>query len=233
MKRTLITILFCLLFLLASSVTAFVLRYVNINSVGGMFGLASGVLVTGIALHILLRKKNALKLIPFFVNSVSMGAYLRSWYIYRGFDNALWLIALMAVVASAVLLVFAAFLLIPKINDHYGIFMLVFVLILLAVYILLVMFTQNTWVSTLGFYGIVALAFVVGLSLSTDAEAFPYATLVWSSYSILICAVIIAIVVLSEGDGIDGLADGFFGASYSPVKTKKNRKLNKLDNTKH
>ena len=225
MKRVMITTLFCFLFLVVSSVTAFLLRYANNIGIGAMFGIASGILVLGILLHVLLRKKNKLKLIPFFVNAVSMGAYLRSWYIFRGFDNALWLIVLTAALASAVILVFALFLLIPKIREHYGIFLLVFVLLLLATYILLVIFTQNTWVSTLGFYGIVALSFVLGLSIGANAETFPFSSLVWSSYSIAICAIIIAVIVLSEGDGLDGVADLFcVGDVSGSAKSKKRRK---------
>ncbi len=222
-----ITILFSFLFLSLTSVTAFLLRYVHIFEVWAMFGLASGILVIGIVSHILLRKTNKLKLIPFFINAVSMGAYLRSWYIFRGFDNPLWLTVLVAAAASSILLVFVVFLLIPKINDHYGIYTLVFVLVALAVYILLVIFTQNTWVSTLGYYGIIVVAFIIGLSLMPYSETFPYSTLVWSSYSIVVCAIIIAIIVLG-GDGLDGLDGGDFAASGwdSPIKKKKKSKGN-------
>ncbi len=221
-----ITILFSFLFLTVTSVTAFVLRYVHIFDVWAMFGLASGILAIGIVLHIVLKKKNALKLIPFFVNAVSMGAYLRSWYIFRGFDNPLWMTVLIAAAASSILLLFVAFLLIAKINNHYGIYTLIFILTALAVYILLIIFTQNTWVSTLGYYGIIVVAFIIGLSIQPNSETFPYSTLVWSSYSIVVCAIIIAIIVLG-GDGFDGFdgGDAFVGGWDSPVKNKKKHKI--------
>ena len=222
MKRCLSTLSVSILFLFATSVVAYFAQYVPLGF-WGMFGVASGVLVLGFVLVLLTRRHNFVKLIIVGVNAVAMGFYLRSWYINRGFNNPLWLMLAVSLLASVYFVVFLLPLLIPSLNRHYGWYLLVFTLLSIVGYVLLVVLTKTTWVSTLGYYGILQLGFIISLSFKCDSRKELYNSFLASSYSVAVCALIILLIVLSDGnglDGIEGLLGGFDSGVSSPLKKK-------------
>ena len=188
-----------------------------------MFGIASGVLVFGFVLVLLTRRYNFVKLIIVALNSVSMGFYLRSWYINRGFNNSIWLMLAVSLLASVYFIVFLLPLLIPALNRHYGWYVLAFTLLSIVGYVLLVLLTETTWVSTLGYYGILQLGFIISLSFKCDTREELFNSFLASSYSVAVCALIILLVVLSDGnalDGLDFLSGGFDSGISSPLDKK-------------
>ena len=223
MKRCLSTLLVSILFLFATSVVAYFARYVPLDF-WATFGIASGVLGLGLLLLLLIRRYNFVKLIIVAINAVSMGFYLRSWYVNRGFDNPLWLMLAVALLASVYFVVFLLPLLIPALNRHYGWYLLIFTLVSIVGYVLLVVLTKTTWVSTLGYYGILQLAFIISLSFKCNERKELYNSFLVASYSVAVCALIILLIVLGEGDGLDGL-DGLsnIGGGFSSPVEKKNK----------
>ena len=230
MKRVCFTFLASFVFLAVTSLTGYAAYFFNISNFWIMFGIASGVFVAGIALGFV--KHVAAKIVAFFVNAVAMGFYLQSWYVNRGFDNSLWLMLGVAALAAAYMLVYVLPLFIPAVNRHYGVYLLIFVLLSLAGYVVLLCFTKTTWVSTLGFYGILQLSFIMGCSFS-DVSDFDDQVQVWlvSSCSLLVCAALILMAALGSELGSDCSCDCDGGGCSpsegisSPIRTvPKNKK---------
>ena len=219
MKRIGRTILASFLFLTVCSLTGYLAYFTKITNFWIMFGIASGVLVVGVAIGFV--KRSPCKIVSFFVNAVAMGFYLQSWYINRGFHNSIWLMLGVAALAVAYTVLFALPLLIPAISRHYGIYVTLFVLLSLGGYVALVVCTTTTWVSTLGYYGILQLSFILGSSFTCGDWDDEMRALWISSYSIVVCAAIILLVVVG-GDGCDG-CDGCCDCSgdlSSPVQRR-------------
>lgn len=222
MFRVLRTFLASLLFLTVTTLVGYAAYFFNISDFWTMFGIASGVLVAGILIGIV--KQTAAKIVSFFVNAVAMGFYLQSWYINRGFDNSVWLMLGVALLAATYMLVFALPLLIPVVNRHYGIYLTVFVLLSLGGYVSLVVLTKTTWVSTLGYFGLLQLSFILGSSFSCSDWDDEVRALWLSSYSVVVCAVII-LAIVAGGDGCDASCDcGGTRDVSSPIKSKKGSK---------
>lgn len=224
MKRLFHTILASALFLALCSVVGYCAYFFNIKNFWIMFAIASAVFVLGVIFALV--KRTSCKVIAFFVNAVAMGLYIQSWYIYRGFENSLWLMLAVSAVAVAYLVLFFLPLLIPFVNRHYGWYAAVFVGLSLVGYVLLLCLTQTTWVSTLGYYGILQLGFVLGCSFSCNDIDDEIHALLASSYSVAVCAVLILLTVLG-GDGCD-CADGCsVGEVGSPLQRKEVQKAPK------
>lgn len=227
MKRCLKTLAISFAFLITTSVVGYLARFIPLDF-WWIFGIATGILVVGIAIACIWWKRRRVKLVSIFINAVAMGFYLRSWYINRGFDNPLWLMLCMSLLAAAYLLVFILPLYINAINRHYGWYLLVFTILSLAGYICLVVFTTTTWVSTLGYYGLLNLGFIMTMSMDGKNKFKLYTSWQVASYTVIVCAIIILLIVLG-GDGAGDFLDGFSGggggdasgiASPVPVKPK-------------
>ena len=127
-----------------------------------------------------------------------------------------------SLLASVYFVVFLLPLLIPSFNRHYGWYLLTFTLLSIVGYVLLVVLTKTTWVSTLGYYGILQLGFIISLSFKCKNRKELYNSFLASSYSVATCALIILIIVVSDGNGLDGLSD-LIGGVAAPVDRKKNK----------
>lgn len=133
-----------------------------------------------------------------------------------------------AALAAAYMLVYVLPLFIPAVNRHYGVYLLIFVLLSLAGYVVLLCFTKTTWVSTLGFYGILQLSFIMGCSFS-DVSDFDDQVQVWlvSSCSLLVCAALILMAALGSDCSCDCDGGGCSPSEgiSSPIRTvPKNKK---------
>ena len=175
-----------------------------------IFGIASGILVAGLILSLSCRKNKSVKLTSIFINAVAMGFYLRSWYINRGFNNPLWLILCVSLLAAAYIFVFILPLYIDAINRRYGWYLLVFSLLSIAGYVCLVVLTKTTWVSTLGYYGLLQIGFIISMSMNGSSKLKLYASWQIASYTVAVCAAIILIIALG-GDAAGDFLDGFSG----------------------
>lgn len=209
MKRCLQTLAVSLAFLIVTSIVGYVGRFIPLEF-WWIFGVATIVLAVGLIFTIVLRKNRTYKLVSLFINAVAMGFYLRSWYINRGFDNPLWLMLCVSLLAAVYLFVFILPLYIDAINRHYGWYLLIFTILSIAGYICLVVFTKTTWVSTLGYYGLLELGFIMTMSMDGKNKFKLYTSWQVASYTVIVCAVIILIIVLG-GDAAGDFLDGFSG----------------------
>lgn len=229
MKKILITFLVSLAFLVVTAVVCWAIGFANL-SFWTAFGIGAGILLVGIIMLFSLGHfaPISFKIAVTAVNAIAMGFFLRAWYINRGFDNPLWLMLCVCLLATAYYLIYLIPLFIPAISRHYGWYLLVFFILSIVGYLLLVLLTTTTWVSTLGYFGLLQLGFIISLSLDGKQEKHLNALLV-SSYSVFVCAVIILMIVLigaGGGDGCDCSCDGCggFGSVDSPISRKGKKK---------
>lgn len=213
-KRVLITFGVSAAFLAVVSVVGFLAKYIPLDF-WDTIAVASAVFVAGAVLAVILRKKKFISVVSLVVNAISMGFYLRAWYINRGFDNPLWLILLVTLLASLYMLVYVLPLFIPLLRKYCVWYSIIFVVLSIAGYVCLIVFTKTTWVSTLGYFGILQLGFSFALLYNSEEQSCTLRSLQIASYSVAICALIILIIALGgDGlDGLDGIGDGLFVGS--------------------
>ena len=214
------------LFLLVSSVCAYCLRYVPFSNAwwpllfGGILLAVSG----GMAVPA--RRFAWLNLVCFGISGVALGFCIRSWYIFRGFDNPLLMMCLVALVSALSLWVYWLYSFLPLFDRHPNGMTFLFFGVSLTLYILLVIFTKTTFLSTFGFYMIVETAFLFALctQASTYRTLFRHAVL--STYSVALVAVLIALIML-DGDGLDVGMDAGLDFDFSSFKKNNAKPLGK------
>lgn len=225
MKRSLLTLGVSAAFLAVTSVVGYFASYIPLGF-WELFAVATSVLVAGAVLAISLRDKASVKVVTLIINAVSMGMFIRCWYINRNYDNPLWLMLSVSLLAALYLAVFMLPLIIPIVRRHCAIYLLVFIILSIAGYVCLIVFTKTTWVSTLGYFGILQLGFCIAL-LYNGGDSNMLRSFQLASYSVALCAIIIAVIALG-GDGLDGLGDCFSAPSNSGKARNKDKTLSSL-----
>ena len=97
-----------------------------------------------------------------------------------------------------------------KSKKIYVIYCVLFALASLTIYLTVMVKTETTYVSTFGYYMILALAFIFAYSLKTSDNAELIRNLAISTYSIFAVAIIVvvfAVIALLAGDGGDCSCD--------------------------
>ena len=136
MKKTLYTTVLSAVFLSLASVVAYSLRFfpqltlVVCLVVGIALAVANGVFA------LVVKHKVVANVLQLLFNSVSLAFVLRAWYIFRQFDNALWLMLCVSLACIAYLWVYLALLQIPPFKRNAGLFTLVFVVLSVVLTIL-------------------------------------------------------------------------------------------------
>lgn len=228
-KKAGIVSLATFIFLLAASAVALALGYVRLEheSYGWLF------LIVGVILLILsglvafvVRGNTAVNLACFAANAVALGFCIRTWYFFRGLENNFVTMLLICLACVAYLWVFFALCLIPFISRHIKAFFFIWLAISAVAYILVVIFTNTTFVSTFGYYMLVVAAFTYAMVSGSHNLKELIRALTLSAYSVFAVAVIVAVIIISEdGDlGLDCVADIFSGAPDGKGKEKQNQK---------
>lgn len=218
-KISLVSII-SLLFLVLSSVVAYYLKFKDLKNwtsllIGVLIALFSGVLA------LTFKKIKITKYISLFLNAIALGFCIRAWYIYRSYDNTLLLMIAVSLLSLCYLWMFYLFLYLPFIEKYINVFFILYVILSLIGYVLLIIFTKTTWLSTFGYYMIVEISFIIGLCMTTDSIDELVKIMLLCSFSVFIVALIIAILMLG-GDGIDFDFDlGIGGGNRSSPKKKK------------
>ena len=223
MKKISIVSLFSFLFLFLASVVAYVLGFVNFEHAWVPLVIGVAILIVSGLVALVVKRIVGVNVLCSIISAVALGFMIRSWYVFRGFENALWI--LVCVSLACVVYLWAVFGLahLPFARNHPKIFLLIVVLVSLAGYVCLLIFTQTTFVSTFGYYMIVEIAFLFAMFVTSDSVRKLIRNLTLSTYSVFIVAIIIAIMILSEGEvGID--FDFFIYVEYNDGDYKKNKK---------
>lgn len=227
MKKIGFVSVFSFVFLLISSLVAYFLGKINFSTV--WFPLCIGVVTLALSgvLAIFAKNNTILNAVCYLLSGVALGFFIRAWYIFRGFNNPIWLFVLVSLSCVVYLWIVFALSKIPCCYKHPKLFILVVLLLSLFGYILLVALTKTTYISTFGYYMIIEIAFLFAMFNSSDNfyELFRNVTL--STYSVFVVAVIIIISIVS-GEGDFDLDIALSGVEIYPVHSDEKRKRQKL-----
>lgn len=225
MKKISLVSIASLIFLSLCSLVGWAFRYVSFNDAVAyvVIGLVICVL-SGIILFVLRKKSSIIYLIFYLINAFALGLCIRGWYIYRGFDNPLWMMLLISLISTLYLWVFYLLLFVPIFNINYTAFTIIFMILSIIVYVLVVIFTKTTFVSTYGWYMIIEIAFIFALSIKNDDNKQLFKYVVISTYSVIVVAIFMLLIMLS-GDGIDLSFDGIGVSDLSSSREKRRKQV--------
>ena len=221
MKKTFKIFLMSLVFLTLCSIVGYFTKYANFKDVWGPLVIAAPILLLSIILSIIGKYYKTINIVSFVMNAVALGFCIRAWYILRNFDNSLWIMLAISVVASSFIWLFYLFSFLPGFDSHPITDTLLFALIFLVFYIILVAKTKTTFVSTLGYYLIIELGFLFASLAAASDNWKLFRNISLSTFSVIAVAIIIAIIAGSGDFDID-----ISGLDF-PCETKK-RKRKKL-----
>ena len=224
MKKITIISLTSFVFLIISSLVAYVLGVLNVNNLPATFFIGIFILIINGILSIFLKHNVVHDIILLTISSISLVLLIRSWYIFRGFDNSPLILLLVCISCVAYILIYYLLMKIPFLDRHRVLFTILFIIISTIGYIIVMANTTTTYVSTFGYYMIIQISFIIALCMEAENTHVVLRNMVKCSFSIFIVAVIIGIMILA-GDGadfdfsLDGLS--FDGGGGSSKKDKK------------
>ena len=222
MKKVLFISLISFLFLTLCSIFEQIFRFIIFEFdwiplfIGVLLLISSGVIACFV------KKKLIANIFCFILNSISLGLCIRSWYMYRNFENELWVMLLISVACVIYLLVFYFLLYIPAIEKIFNIYIWSFLILTLVVYLIVISTSQTTYVSTFGYYVIIEIAFIFAMCKTQYTTQRLFRDVVLSTYSVFVVAIIIALIMLGADslDGVDPSLDIGFEGLASPKKQK-------------
>ncbi len=205
MKKISIVSAASLLFLMLCSAVAVLLNGAFDDSVTPLIIGAAVLLVSGV-IAIIVRDRTPVNILCFLMSAVALGFLIRAWYILRGFTNTFGVMCLVSLAAVLYLWVFFALSKIPLVHRSraaYFILCVFYVAISVAFYLVVMLKTKTTYVSTFGYYMVIELAFIFAMSLEVHNHRELIRNLTLSTYSVLVVAIIVAIFALAALDGGD------------------------------
>lgn len=100
-------------------------------------------------------------------------------------------------------------------------------LISIICYVLVIVLTKTTYVSTYGWYMMIEIAFVFALSIEAEDRLEIFQHTVLSTYSVLVVAILMLIIMLA-GDSADFSFDGSIFDSFSSSSSKKKKRTKRI-----
>lgn len=205
MKKTSIVSFASFVFLLLCSSVAVLMENVFESAVSA---LSTGVVIlilSGIIAFII-RERIIINMICFLLSSVAIGILIRAWYINRGFENSFGAVCMVSLATVLYLWIFFALSKIPFIHKSkaaYAVLCVLYAVLSVVFYIVVMLNTETTFVSTFGFYMIIELAFIFAMSLEVNTKEELVRNLTLSTYSVFIVAIIAAVVIVAAAAGGD------------------------------
>ena len=205
MKKITVVSIVSLAFLVSTSLIEILLRPLLRDQVTALV-IGVALLTASGALAIFVRDKRVVNILCLAISSVSMGFLLRAWYINRGFNNSFPLMLAVSLASVVYLWLFFALSKIPFVKKSkavYAVLCALYAVASLAAYLLVMLNTDTTYVSTFGYYMIIELAFIFAMSLEVNSTDELIRNLALSSYSVFVVAIIVAVFVLVAAGGGD------------------------------
>lgn len=220
MQKTFFVSIVSLGFLLISSICAYILRYVTFENAWIPLIIGFGFFLINIAVAIIAENHYRINYVSFAINAIGLGFCIRSWYIFRNFDNSILIMLVVSVIASLYLWVFHMYSKLPFFDRHPTLSTIIFLIFTLVSYTFVVAETRTTFVSTIGFYLIIEVAFLFAMGVRVDTYKELFRNVLLSSFSVIAVAIIIAIIMLG-GDDLDLDLSGLNFSNSSNEKKKK------------
>lgn len=221
MKKISIVSILSFIFLIICSFIEFLLR--NYSFEKAITPLLFGLLILAISgiVSLFVKKDLFFNIIIFLLNAISLGFCLRSWYIFRNFDNQFWITALISLSCVIYLLIFYFLLYIPFFDKHFKAYIWIFVILTFIAYLIVIIFSKTTFVSTFGYFVIVEISFIFAMCRSSKSFIDLFRNITLSSFCVLIVAIIMLLIML-ECDGIDGFD---FGGDIMEFQSPKKKRV--------
>ena len=224
-KRRLITYVGFICTLLLCFIAMHVMSLFTLNY---YVGLIIGAVIFGFTL-VLAISLNKVRFIHFFVvpvNAVASGIALSSLYVYLEAFPAVWQTAC---VFAVTVVLFAIYLLLTKlafIQKHCNLFILVCSLLLITAAALGMGFSDLIAFSLAMMSLIPFISFSITAALRAKDDYHYIKNVAICSFAVLILVIIVVMIVISQGDGLDGFAAG------DPATKKKKKEINKNEELK-
>lgn len=223
MKKLLLVTVATFIFLCLSAVTTYCLSFWTTLDAVKALGIGAGVFVASAVVALLAKKHISGNIVSSVLSAVALGFFIRAWYIYRDYSNQLWVIVLVSLACVAYLWIFYGLKSIPLVQRHSRLFFWIFFALSVVGYILVVVFTTTTYVSTFGYYMIVVTAFIFVLCYKSESVTDTVRHFTLATFSVLVVGIIVTLIMASGDVDLDFLD---FGAGGIDSKSKK-KKLNK------
>ncbi len=228
MKKSALISFSSLIFLLMSSLVAYLLSDTALPSPYIYLALGAGLLASGAVLAYISGEILPLNILCFSLSAVALGFMIRAWYAFRGFENSMEIMILVSLAAAVYLFISFLVLKIPFIKRHRTPFLVIYVLLSLIAYIVVVFTTETTYVSTFGYYMIVELAFLYAELTEVSGLKELVRALTVCTFSVFgVGLVILLMLLLGDGDidpGCDCLELCDCGSADDGTGKKKKRK---------
>lgn len=194
--------------------------------------------VSGI-IALIVRENTKVNVFCFILSAVAMGFIIRAWYILRNLDNSIFTTLLISLGAVVYLWIYFALIRIPVVRESAGVTVAVsalYVIISIVIYVLLVLKTETSFVSTVGYYAFIELSFIFAMSFEVNNNEELMRNLTLSTYSVFVVAAIVGVIALmaAAGDGdcdcdcggcdCDGSCCDCGGSDGTKVKKKRKRR---------
>lgn len=221
MSKIKIVSIVSILFFLVSSITHIWLNHTTFTPKELMIATFI-ILALSVIIALIFRNRTAVHILGLLLNSIALGFAIHAWLIYK--EYALSFMALLGIngLCLAFLWIVYAITRIPFIKqDPFVTKLVVFILVGISIvaYIFLIIFVKTTWLSTFGYNMIIQLSLMIAVYIHSDDVPHLIKHLLLCSYSVIIVAIIIALVVL--GGDFDFDLDLDLGISSKKNKNKK------------
>ncbi|MBQ7344081.1 MAG: hypothetical protein IJW53_04890 [Clostridia bacterium] len=205
MKKITVVSAASFLFLLICSVVARLSKGLFIGNKATL-PLIIGIVILAISgiIALIVRERTKVNLFCFALSAVAMGFIMRAWYILRDLDNSIFITLLISLGAVVYLWIYFALIHIPVVKESAGVTVAVsvlYVLISIVIYVILVLKTETSFVSTAGFYAFIEISFIFAMSMEVNDNEELIRNLTLSTYSVFVVAAIVAVFALMAASG--------------------------------
>ncbi len=211
MKKLFIIIISSLLFLFGVSFVSLLLSIFSFTKAWIPLTIGSSIIVLSIIMLIIYLKslKTCILYLIFIVNMIAMGFLIKSWHIYRGYNLELHILLLIAIACSLYLIGFFLLSLIPIFSSHYEVFSVIVLLLSIISYVVLIILTSTNYLSTYGYYMIIEIGFIFALSVYNENYKSMMKSISFSTFLVIIVAIIIALIMLDGEPDFDIINNDF------------------------
>ena len=233
MKKITIVSAVSFLFLLVSSIVARITLNV-FDNVKTPLMLGVFILALSGLMALIVRESTAVNITCATLSAIAMGFVVRAWYILRGLENSIIIMALISLGAVVYLWIYFAIIRIPVIKESQGVTVAItalYVVLSVVIYLLLVFGTETNFVSTIGFYAFIELSFIFAMSLEVNDNKELIRNLTISTYSVFIVAIVVAVFALAASGGDCDCDCGGCDCDGCGGETKKPRRKTKRNTT--
>ena len=161
--------------------------------------------------------------IVFVLNLFALSLCMKAWYDFRGCQVSLRNMLLVSLIVNAVLWIYYLLLFVPFFRKHFKSFTGLYILSVLIVLVFVLIPIQIPMISTVAFYLITEIGFLFALCIRNIRFKELFESAAVSTFSILIVAIMIALLMLEADDfGTELVGGAVSGYRNKDKKEKKN-----------